>query len=196
MCEIHSNKVNDIANSKASLKEIDLVIQKLSQYATKESFKELWDKVIPPVKSFQDSIYSYRDQNLQFREIIRRFDDVLLTKASKLDITTFEDDVKNKYVAKIDFAEYSQSISTRLDEHNEYILKLEDTLDTLNKEVNKEIFAAVRRATLYMSKAMPIGKKLQEKEDVTNRDEPIKSIFQILSTKANKTDLERLNDIK
>ena len=148
------------------------------------------------MKSFQDSIYSYRDQNLQFREIIRRFDDVLLTKASKLDITTFEDDVKNKYVAKIDFAEYSQSISTRLDEHNEYILKLEDTLDTLNKEVNKEIFAAVRRATLYMSKAMPIGKKLQEKEDVTNRDEPIKSIFQILSTKANKTDLERLNDIK
>ena len=169
-----------MANSKASLKDVDLVIQKLSQYATKESFKELYDKVIPPVKSFQESMYSYRDQNLQFREIIRRFDDVLLTKASRLDISSFEDEIKNKYVGRIDFAEFSQSNSAKLEEHSELIQKLEDTLDTLNKEVNKEIFAAVRRATLYMSKAMPIGKKLQEKEDISNRDEPIKSLFQII----------------
>ena len=118
---------------------MDTIYQKLTNYATKESFSELQEKVIPPVKSFQEQLLEYRDQNLQHREIIRRFDDILLTKASKVELKAFEDEIRIKYVDKKEFADFARNNTDKFDEHYDYLIKLEDTLDTLNKEVNKEV---------------------------------------------------------
>ena len=68
-------KVNDTWSSKASLKDVDTIYQKLTTYASKESFTELFEKVIPAVKVFERDLLKYRDQNLQNREIIRSFDE-------------------------------------------------------------------------------------------------------------------------
>ena len=84
----------------------------------------------------------------------------------------------------------------KLDEHDDYLSKLEETLELLNREINKEIFTAVRRATIHLSKSLPIGQRLHEKEDPSSREEPIKSIVMMLSNKANKSDLEKLHDLK
>jgi hypothetical protein len=80
-----------------------------------------------------------------------------------------------------------------LDEHYDCLIKLEDTLDLLNREV---IFTAVRRATLHLSQAVPIGQALSSKDSSGVGGDSVKSIYKMIENKANKTDLDRLNDTK
>jgi len=151
-------KVNDTWSSKASLKDVDTIYQKLTTYASKESFTELFEKVIPAVKVFERDLLKYRDQNLQNREIIRSFDEALMTKAGKIEIKHMEDEIKAKYITIDDFTIYTNDINEILEKHDGNLTELKSMLNILNEEVNKEIFSAVRRATLHLSKSVPIGK--------------------------------------
>lgn len=69
--------------------------------------------------------------------MIQRFDEVILTKASKIDFRQFENLIKENYLTKEYFNKINQKNVTRIDEHYDYLTKLEDTLEFLNKEINK-----------------------------------------------------------
>ena len=145
-----------------------------------KAFNELHEKVIPSVKSFEQDILKYREQNLQHREIIFRFDEIMTTKASKMDLKFMKNELKKNFIDKIEFAEYENKNKQEFENHFDYLVKLEETMDLLNQELNKEIFQAVRRATLPLSKALLIGKRLQEEEDPVVKDQLIRSIMKML----------------
>ena len=60
-----------------------------------ENLEEFKEKVFPKIEMFQGSIESFRDQIFQMESIIQRFDEVLLTKASKIGFETMKDELSN-----------------------------------------------------------------------------------------------------
>ena len=81
-----------------------------------------------------------------------------MTKAGKIEIKHMEDEIKAKYITIDDFTIYTNDINEILEKHDGNLTELKSMLNILNEEVNKEIFSAVRRATLHLSKSVPIGK--------------------------------------
>ena len=103
-----------------------------------------------------------------------------------MDLKALETKIGKTFVDKIQFSEFEGKNKGIMDDHYDYLVKLEDAMDLLNQELNREIFQAVRRATLPLSKALLIGKKLQEEEDPVVKDQLIRSIMQILEDREEK----------
>ncbi|CAI2360376.1 unnamed protein product [Moneuplotes crassus] len=185
-----------ILDTKASLQDVDEIYIKFEDYGTNSAFQELREKVIPPVKSFESDILKFREQNLQHREIIFRFDEVITTKASKMDLKNLETKIGKTFIDRKQFSAYQSQTKTEIEEHYDYLIKLEDAMDLLNHELNKEIYQAVRRATLPLTKAVMIGKELQEEEDPAAKDQMILSIMKILEDRQEKITLEKQRKLK
>lgn len=55
-----------------------------NQYAKVEQLRELRREVIPAVKEFREQMQGYSNGYEQMKEMVRRFDEVLSEKASKM----------------------------------------------------------------------------------------------------------------
>ena len=118
----------------------------MDKYCLYTDLKELYGKVMPAIKSFEDKLIEYDEKHLRNEEIIRGYDEVMSTKAGKTDYFNLRG--KAEYHAK------------RLDELHEQDLEqmeeskllksefrvLNDTLKALEESMAIQIYDGVKKA--------------------------------------------------
>ena len=57
-----------------------------NQFALYDDLKDLYGKTVPEIKKFEDRIIEFNCQLERIDEIMRRFDEVITEKASKMDL--------------------------------------------------------------------------------------------------------------
>lgn len=67
--------------------KIENNVKELSEKCARyEDFKDLYNKVIPPMKVFEDRMKEMGDDYERSKEMIRRYDEIITEKASKTSI--------------------------------------------------------------------------------------------------------------
>lgn len=136
--------------SKADVLEIQKMKKKFEGYASYEDYKELYNKVVPPIQQFEEQVISFSGDLERNREVIRRFDEVMLEKANKSNLSEISDQML-RFVSKDDFARFESRCERDINRNADEMRRLEDLLDSINAEVNNEIISAVKRATLHIT---------------------------------------------
>ena len=62
-----------------------------------EDLKDLYDKVIPPLKAFDEEIQDISKEQEQQRQVVLRYDAILTEKASKFSVTDLEMSSRKNY---------------------------------------------------------------------------------------------------
>jgi hypothetical protein len=69
---------------KATVQDITTLRGEMQSFATLTGLRELRREVVPDVKNMIIKVNSYQEENEQMKEMIRRFDEVISDKASKM----------------------------------------------------------------------------------------------------------------
>ena len=85
---------------KADIKSVVQVIDKLKHYAQLKDLKELYEKVVPQLAEFEKSMQDFVTDNLQFKQMITRYDEVMAQKANKTSLIGLEKKCKEKFARK------------------------------------------------------------------------------------------------
>ena len=55
----------------------------MERYVEHHDLKTFYSKIVPEMKKFEETMMNYAREQTQFRDMVHRFDEVLLLKASK-----------------------------------------------------------------------------------------------------------------
>lgn len=99
--------------------------------------------------------------------VVRRFDEVLSEKASKQNIKEVCTHL-NQYTLAVDFSHHKQQVSEKMLDSHQKIKEVEETIDILGKNISKDIYQAVRRATGHLSKLQSGMGEGSTKDGATN----------------------------
>lgn len=67
-------------------------IENLCKY---EDLKILYNKVVPAVQGFEENLIDIERDVETYKQIVNRFDEVIIQKASKVSLANLEEDLKN-----------------------------------------------------------------------------------------------------
>jgi len=70
------------------------------KYAQISDFKELYKKVVPEIKKFEDRLQGFAADQFKMEQMIRRFDEVVSEKASRHDVQGIELKLKENPFSK------------------------------------------------------------------------------------------------
>ena len=91
--------------------KIDSILSLFKQYAKQQDLLLLEKQIVPPMKRFEDIMQQYAKDNEQMREVVRRFDEVIIEKASKVSLHEMGVYVEAHYVKK----RYWEQLEERID---------------------------------------------------------------------------------
>lgn len=112
-----------------------------------EDLKDLYMKTVPEIFKFEQKIEEHRRDIQKQAEVLRRFDELLSEKASKNNLKEMAAENVKKYAPLDNFITHKVAINSRADENEKSISNVRDLIDLLGKNITKDIFAAVKRAT-------------------------------------------------
>ena len=180
---------------------------RFKDYWAYKDLKALYKKVVPAVKGFEKNIFVVNKDmgktcrtalfNLiieQTKEIIRRFDEVLLTKASKISFEELQNRLAD-YTQKIEHLEFVEKEAAFHENTNTSFKNINESLIDLSNKLDIEIKLAVKRATSYLLNEI---KKTSDKGYV-NKDTVLDMMWDkvdkielltLLEHKSNKNDVE------
>lgn len=72
--------------SKCGVEEAKQIWNNFGRYALYEDLKELYQKTVPEIKRFEERLVNFSVDMTKADSIMRRFDEVMLEKASKVDL--------------------------------------------------------------------------------------------------------------
>ena len=134
---------------KTNMEETVRLWKRFQQYAEYGDLKDLYQKVMPQLRGFEERLMEAQRENTKFQEILRRFDEVLTDKASKQDfreaIEKFDEyiDINQWMDYKADLNASLSSLITRQD-------VMESNIDLLGQSISKDIYQAVKKATGHL----------------------------------------------
>lgn len=143
------------------------------------------------MKQFEDKMLEMSKDYEQAKEIIRRYDEILAEKASKTSVKEIYEHF-NIYVKETPYTEFKALNLQKFSKLDEDIKKLNDLLQTLNENIGKDIFAAVRRATASLQKNNNNTSNVPNALIGVDGTE----IKGLLMQKADRKELDALNDLK
>lgn len=118
---------------------------------------------------------------------MRRFDEVISEKASKMDLRVVNKTVQT-YVKGTEFQHSVSDLTSRIQSGVERMREVEYMIDTMGRNISKDIYAAVRRATSNLvKKADGNGSVTGEGSGMISNDMKVAMI-----AKADKSDVESL----
>lgn len=147
MININKEKINDylrILNSKVEKSELQEVADYTTQLCKYSDLKELYNKVMPSLKSFEDNVISLNRDMDQHHEIIRRYDEVISDKASKIAIKEIYGHF-NKYLSMTEYCQLSSSFESEFSHIKSTVESFQDSLQKMNEVVEMEIKSSVRK---------------------------------------------------
>ena len=119
-------------------------------------------------------------------EIIRRFDEVLLDKASKVSVQEVYE-YTTRFLEKAPFMEHLNASEQRHRGHGEEMERMNDLIQTINENLNRESNVAVKKATTQVVKSMnPNGGNMLDANEIKN----------MMSGKVDRDELTALYDLK
>ena len=109
-------------------------------------------KVIPAVQGFETKMIELMKDQEKWQIIIRRFDEVILEKASKSHIKELHDLIKLLPTAQ-EVQDVKKYCNDNFDKDRAKFSRLEEGIDLLGKSISKEILNAVKKATAHLTKS-------------------------------------------
>jgi len=127
--QMYSKELKQFIDDKASQEEVEILSEKFGEYCAFEDLLVLQDKVIPVVKDFKTNIEQVNIDMDQNKQIIRRFDEVLSSKASKIALDQQDKKLKSYFSMK-QFREFDSNLE-------KYKMESSKTLSEFNKKLGK-----------------------------------------------------------
>eukprot|EP00347_Sterkiella_histriomuscorum_P010846 403374700 len=186
--------IDEQLNNKCDTSEAQKLWKNFGKYALYDDLKDLYQKAIPEIQKFEHKIIDYNAELEKVQVIVRRFDEIVSDKANKQNIKEVYQHI-TQYTLNTDFKFIKQQLNEKFNDNQRKIQEVEEMIDILGKNISKDIYAAVRRATLHLSKntSMQIGGNGGDLENQTGNysiaNEEMKSII------ASKVDRQELNEI-
>ena len=85
--EIFNSKLKSKIEMPDVKKEVDMIWNQFSKFCSYEHIQKIERKIDPFIEIVSNKVSEFEKDNINNKEIIRRFDEILLDKASKFNIT-------------------------------------------------------------------------------------------------------------
>ena len=136
--------------TKAEESTVKKLAHQMKGFATYDSLKELYNKIVPQLKAFELLMEEFKTDHRKFEEMLVRYDEIMAQKANKTAVIDVEQKCKQKYVKKESLEEQTSEFRDGISGHDGKIEKLEKTLQLLNENLSKDIYTAVRKVAKQM----------------------------------------------
>ena len=81
--KVSINDLNYEIKQKATQDDLDKLLKEQKKYVHENEIIDIRDRLIPALKESNKVVDGFREDNENFKQIIRRFDEILLDKANK-----------------------------------------------------------------------------------------------------------------
>ena len=190
-----TTNIRNELKKKTSNEETLRVWKKFDDYAEYRDLKDLYGKVMPQLRKFEDALVSQTSENMKVQAIVGRFDEVLSEKASKQIVREVIEKFDN-YLLTSDLIDYKAQNSSRLADIVEKLDKLDHYLDELGLKLTNDIYTAIRKATSHLKSKSDGNNAFSISEDELRKAIDSKADKQELQDlamlKSNKKDTERI----
>ena len=187
---------NDRLRDKATVEETQQIWDNFNKFAFYEDLKDLYNRTFPELARFEERLIKFNSHLEKNDIILRRFDEVISEKSSKVDLKELEKLVKTSYTPLDKFNDENEVLNDRISSLSDKNREIEKSIDMMGKNISKDIYSAVRKATANMKAQNNTGggDNIAEFGPEGNRNtDDLKSI---LLTKADKFELETLSLLK
>lgn len=178
---------------KIEREEMDRVVELVKLLPSKEEVTELRSHVAGSIGRFSKDNTRFAAEFETHLEIIRRYDEVISNKASKHAVIELDKHISEKYNQQVD------DLLKLINENGHEIGVQKDRFDEFGKALTAEIYTAVEKATIRHAKAVRAEEQAAQPKIMgaaTIRQEGEAGIIKVLSLKADRTDLDRLDEVK
>ena len=93
-------KYNVDLGSKINVSDGARIWHHFQRFAEYDDLKELYKKTVPQIAKYEESILKFEVEVIKYREIIRKFDEHLMTKSNKSDIQMLTDYIDENFTLK------------------------------------------------------------------------------------------------
>nr|ACK37611.1 putative reticulocyte-binding protein 2 [Kahliella matisi] len=184
---------NDIVNLKRQIQnkaedyDLNALKKQTEEYALKNDFNKLEHKVLPTIQQFERKILEFQISASQHSEIIRRYDEVISEKASKFMVTQIQTEANRTFAKN----EQIQGFEEKVEQMKRFVEELsknnEEKFEAINQQFSNEIINAIKKV---------LKQQQHNQNSTTHQIGDISEVYQVLNSKANRSDLERLNEQK
>eukprot|EP00347_Sterkiella_histriomuscorum_P015229 403357819 len=183
---------------KTNNEETSRLWKNFTKYAEYGDLKDLYNKVLPEVSRFEDSLLDLSKEAAKTQEIVRRFDEVMSDKASKQNFREIQLKLE-KYVLTETLLDYKSDLNVKFLRFLEKQAKLEENLDVLGSNISKDIYAAVKKISQQIiqkpgSYSNPNQIQITDQEFKNTLDSKANKadLIEIQNQKSNKSDFENI----
>ncbi|CDW89243.1 UNKNOWN [Stylonychia lemnae] len=155
-----------------------------------DDLKDLYNKTVPEIQKFEQKIIDFTQEMEKSRIMIRRFDEVISEKASKLNIKEVYQHIQATTTPLTEFQIISKQYQEKLDKDQGRIKNIEEMIDILGKQISKDIYQAVRRATHHLTK------QTDGQTNITDNSSSFEEIKQQMNIKVDRQELQDIANQK
>ena len=130
--------------------EIDKIWIHFDKYCMYDDLKDLYLKTVPEIAKFEVKLEEFARDIERQTQILRRFDELMLDKASKGNLSDFQTNIERKYTPLENFTKHRDEMKEKTEKMREQLAEVNEMIDILGKQITKDIFAAVKRATSHL----------------------------------------------
>ncbi|CAI2383375.1 unnamed protein product [Moneuplotes crassus] len=182
----------DSIKKRATIDQLDQTNKTIETLSSKKDFeifqKKIRTEIVPRIRSCEDDLLKFLTQLEQNKEIIRRFDEIMSTKANKVSLDPIKHQVDQCLKASM-FNENLKQFEDRFQAHHAVVDDLKQQFEALNKVVGIEIFSAVKKGIKEVRNEMKMN---NSKENTVT----FKDVDDIISGKVERSELISLLDFK
>ena len=180
----------ELVKKKPWTNDLNLLQAQIDECSTKTDFLRLQDMVTPKINNFTVAIIEFSEKIGRFEKVLERYDEILLEKASKDDVSIINSKLPNFSTINM-YKElsnnFSKQVETNFDKFRQVVIKADEMHQAF--QILSQRFDQIRKENYEVSSISStlthIGEKLTEKADksdiyliydVMGRKEEISSI--------------------
>lgn len=124
---------------KTPIEEAGKLWRHFKNFAEYKDLKSLYNKVVPEIDKHQTHMEEHRDEIRRFGEIMLRFDEVMSDKASKSEVSLFEQRVRDQYLGIALLDEVKNATKDSLSKIADRQERIETNMTLMSQSVQKEV---------------------------------------------------------
>jgi hypothetical protein len=105
-----TNTQTELLKGKVDFSEIDKIWINFDKYCMYDDLKDLYMKTVPEIAKFEVKLEEFSKDIEKQTQILRRFDEILLEKASKGNLSDFQTNIERKYTPLENFIKHKDDI--------------------------------------------------------------------------------------
>ena len=152
------DSMNARVRAKADQTETAKLWNEAKRHPLNEDFKDLYNQTLVPMKEFQESMFIYKSEHKQMREMIRQFDTTMLTKANKVDFFEMRKNLDSKMSQEM-VKKREDAMQQKIENFRTDIKDLTNKLQIIQQTMSQGIYDAVKKANHQIQ--ISLEKKMQ-----------------------------------